>query len=213
MAGPMLLFNPAAEPTTARPPDPVGSDEAASSSPSPRVIEAARRGDRAALALLLRALQDPWYRLSLSMLRDADAAAEAVQETGLRFLKQVAGFRGESQIRTWSLGIAINVVREMKRRRGRHLTGTAEDGDGMAQTLDDPAPLPPAMSELGEARDALQQTLSELPERQREAIVLRYFEDLSVDETARAMGCASGTVKATVHQALRSLKKRMKQWD
>ena len=66
-----------------------------------------------------------------------------------------------------------------------------------------------AATELGEARDALRLTLAELPDRQREALVLRFFEDLSVEETAKAMGCAAGTVKATVHQALRSLRKRL----
>ena len=205
----MLVFNPAVEPSAVRPADPFGSGEAAS---SPRVIEAARRGDRAALAQLLRGLQDPWYRLCLGMLRDADLAAEAVQETGLRFLKQVAGFRGESQLRTWSLGIAINVVREMKRRRGRYLSGSAGDGDDLAATQDDPGLPPELRCELGEACDALRLTLAQLPDRQREAVVLRYFEDLSVEETARVMGCAAGTVKATVHQALRSLRIRMKQW-
>src|SRR5947209_874985 len=86
-----------------------------------RTVQQARRGDRAALSTLLRALQDPWYRFALSLLNgDADRAREAVQETALRFIKAVAAFRGESQLQTWSMGIALNVVREM-RRRGRPL--------------------------------------------------------------------------------------------
>lgn len=192
-----------------RPPDATASTPALSSR---GLIEAARRGDRAALSVLLRELQDPWYRLCLSMLRDADLAADAVQETGLRFIKQVGGFRGESQIRTWSLGIAINVVRETKRRQSRRRAGVSIDNIDVVERTGDPALLPPAASELSEARDALSETLSALPERQREAIILRYFEDLSVEETARAMGCAAGTVKATVHQALRSLRRRLKPW-
>jgi RNA polymerase sigma factor (sigma-70 family) len=48
-----------------------------------------------------------------------------------------------------------------------------------------------------------------LPDRQREAIVLRFFEELSVEETAAAMNCAAGTVKATVHQALRAMRARL----
>ncbi|HEX8911640.1 MAG TPA: RNA polymerase sigma factor [Humisphaera sp.] len=182
-----------------------------------RTIESARRGDRAALAALLRALQDPWYRLSLGLLRDADLAAEAVQETGLRFLRQVAGFRGDSQIRTWSLGIAINVARELKRRRGRFVTGTVDEDGRVTEApggdrLADPGRGAPDGAVLAEQRAALRAVLTDLPDRQREAIVLRFFEDLSVEETARAMGCAAGTVKATVHQALRSLKKRMERW-
>jgi RNA polymerase sigma factor (sigma-70 family) len=53
--------------------------------------------------------------------------------------------------------------------------------------------------------------LQTLPDRQREAIVLRFFEELSVEQTAAAMDCAVGTVKATVHQALRALREKMKQ--
>jgi RNA polymerase sigma factor (sigma-70 family) len=51
--------------------------------------------------------------------------------------------------------------------------------------------------------------LGELPQRQREVVVLRFFEELSVEETAAAMDCAQGTVKATLHQALRALRKRI----
>lgn len=178
---------------------------------SRRTIDAARAGDRAALAALLRELQDLWYRVCLGLLRDGDLAADAVQETGLRFLKQIAGFRGDSQLRTWSLGIAMNVVREMKRRRSRHVTGVGNTDYALAETLGDPGPPVGAATEFAEARDGLRQILGELPERQREAVLLRFFEDLSVEETARLMGCATGTVKATVHQALRSLRKRLMQ--
>jgi RNA polymerase sigma-70 factor (ECF subfamily) len=171
-------------------------------------IDAARRGDRRALARLLSALQDVWYRFCLSMLHDADRAADATQETGLRFLKQIASFRGDSQIQTWSLGIALNVVREIKRRR-RPGDESALDqivadhrSEGSASTSE---------IEQLELNDALRATLSTLPDRQREAVTLRFFEDLSVEQTAEAMGCATGTVKATVHQALRALREKMKQ--
>ena len=69
-------------------------------------IAAARRGDRDARGRLLRGLQDPWYRMCLSLLADADVARDATQETAVRFLRQLPGFRGDSQLRTWSLGIA-----------------------------------------------------------------------------------------------------------
>src|SRR5207302_4052507 len=68
---------------------------------------------------------------------------------------------------------------------------------------------PYASAEFAEQREKLHAVLADLPERQREAIVLRFFEELSVEETAAAMSCAEGTVKATVHQALRSLRQRL----
>jgi RNA polymerase sigma-70 factor (ECF subfamily) len=215
--GDLLAYDPSAQTAASRaaPGGGVGVVRPGAASPAPagepRLIDLARRGDRSALSALLRDLQDPWYRLSLSMLRDPDQAAEAVQETGLRFLKQVAGFRGDSQLRTWSLGIAINVVREIKRRRARAAPG----GDGatrQAESVSDGKPSAHARTDAAEQRAALRAVLDDLPDRQREAVVLRFFEDLSVDETARVMGCAEGTVKATVHQAVRSLRKRLRAW-
>lgn len=170
-----------------------------------RTIHAARSGDRAAIGRLLRDLQDCWYRFSLSLLGDGEMAREATQETGLRFLKALPAFRGESQLQTWSLGIALNVAREM-RRKAKPLPQLAKE------FLQRHRPNPSAAVELAddaEQREAVRAVLSDLPDRQREAIVLRFFEDMSVEQTAATMGCAEGTVKATVHQALRSLKQRL----
>jgi RNA polymerase sigma-70 factor (ECF subfamily) len=176
-------------------------------------VLAARFGDRPAQARLLRWLQDPWYRLCLGLLGDVDRAREATQETAVRFLRQLNGFRGDSQLRTWALGIAINVAREM--RRSPHLrAGTLAEWDAVGDSpagprRPAPRPSPDVAAELAEQRDRLRAVLADLPERQREAVVLRFFDELSVEETATAMKCAEGTVKATVHQALRALRKRL----
>jgi RNA polymerase sigma-70 factor (ECF subfamily) len=172
-----------------------------------RTIERARRGDRAARAALLRQLQDPWYRLCRSLLGDADLAREATQETALRFLRDLPRFRGQSTLNTWSMGIAINVVREMRRAQGAPET---QDRRRLAVPRRG-ALSPDELAQQAESDERLRATLNDLSERQREAIVLRYFEDQSIDETALAMNCAPGTVKATVHQALRILRGRLRQ--
>ena len=174
-------------------------------------VQAARVGDRLAQARLLRWLQDPWFRLCLSLLGDVEKAREATQESAARCLRQLPMFRGDSSVRTWALGIAINVAREM-RRSPRALNGVAE-WDALAVSRADARrtsrPPPDVAAELAEQRDRLRAVLADLPERQREAVVLRFFEELSVEDTAAAMNCAPGTVKATVHQALRSLRQRL----
>ena len=171
-------------------------------------IEAARRGDQAAQAQLLTALQDVWFRFCLSQLRgDRELAADATQETALRFLPQLGSFRGESQLQTWSLSIALNVVREMRRAK--------RPQDDLNLALAELAPQRGSGGsseiETSDQREALKRTLASLPDRQREAITLRFFEELSVEETATVMQCATGTVKATVHQALRALREKLKQ--
>lgn len=171
-------------------------------------IEAARRGDRAAQAQLLSALQDVWFRFCLGQLRgDRDRAADATQETAVRFLKQLSTFRGESRIETWSLSIALNVVREMRRTRSHDEL----DDSTSAQLAPERSSGGSSAVETSEERDLMKRTLASLPDRQREAITLRFFEELSVEETAVVMNCATGTVKATVHQALRALREKLKQ--
>lgn len=84
----------------------------------------------------------------------------------------------------------------------RILTAAAEQRAGR---------LPEVAARQSEEKDLVRSTLSNLSERQREAVILRFFEQLTVEDTAAAMGCAPGTVKATVHQALRILRNRLKQ--
>lgn len=174
-------------------------------------IDAARRGDREARGRLLHALQDVWYRLCLGLLGNAETARDATQETALRFLRRIDGFRGDSQIRTWSLGIAINVAREMRRRRGRELSGGDDFSMDRPDAADADGTGPDWAAERSERSERLHAVLADLPERQREAVVLRFFENMSVEQTADVMGCAEGTVKATVHQALRSMRQRLQQ--
>jgi RNA polymerase sigma-70 factor (ECF subfamily) len=170
-------------------------------------IDAARRGDRQAQGLLLRQLQDPWYRMCVSLLGDPERARDATQETALRFLRQLPTFRGQSKLTTWSMGIAINVVREMRRARGGAISDDGRIADDQLAGGDGPD----QAAALHEEREGLRALLADLPQRQREAVVLRFFEEMSVEETAALMGCAPGTVKATIHQALRALKRKLGQ--
>jgi RNA polymerase sigma-70 factor (ECF subfamily) len=163
-------------------------------------VVAAQHGSRPTQATLLRQFQDPWYRLCLSLLRDPDAARDATQETAMRFLRDLPTFRGQSQLLTWSMGIAINIVREMRRNQ-RPPLAFPQPSAGF-----DP---PDRAAADAEESEALHLALAELSDRQREAIVLRFFEGMSVEQSAVAMDCAAGTVKATVHQALRALRGKL----
>lgn len=168
-----------------------------------KTIEAALRGDRGSQASLLRELQDVWYRFCLGITGNAEDARDAVQETAMRFLRDLGSFRRSSSISTWSLGIALNVCREQRRKR----RPTEELEPSQRPSAADG---PDESAAQTESRRLLRTTLDELPQRQREAVVLRYFERLSIEETAAAMDCATGTVKATVHQALQSLREKLK---
>lgn len=172
------------------------------SSGDERILRRARAGQRQALAELIRGLQDSWYRFCVSMLGDVHAATDAVQETAMRFCQRLPTYKGQSHVRTWSLGIALNVCREMQRARSNSPGPLGEQADAAA-TGD---PSPEAIAVAGEQHRRVRALLEHLAPRQREAVVLRYFEQLSVEQTADAMGCAPGTVKATVSQAIERLR-------
>jgi RNA polymerase sigma factor (sigma-70 family) len=98
-------------------------------------------------------------------------------------------------------------------RRSRARLGESRDAPIARTTLMRPPPAtnPEEAAARTESAGILHEVLRDLPDRQREAIVLRFFEELSVEETATAMNCAEGTVKATVHQALRALRAKLPQ--
>lgn len=163
------------------------------------VFQRARTGDRAAQGLLLRDLQDVIWRFCLATLRDRELALDASQETALRVLRSLKKFKGQSQLRTWVLGIALNVCREVRRRRPAT--------PGPADTQPAPGLPPDALAARREQYGRLSRLLDTLSPRRRQVIALRYFENLSVAETARVMGAATGTVKALTFQALRALRR------
>ena len=99
----------------------------------------------------------------------------------------------------------MNVCREFRRGQSRQIAWHESP-------VETPPPVNPLPDELAQQRESarrLTKLLDTLPARQREAIVLRYFEDLSMEETAQVMQCAVGTVKATVWQALRNLRGKL----
>ncbi len=168
-------------------------------------IRLAARGDPGAQAELLREVQDLVYRFCLSQLFRPHLCEDATQETALRLLRGLGSFSGRSSFRTWVLGIAINVCREMRRREANHQAASQAWLERPNANL---ATEPVQLLEMQELGEQLHVMLEQLSQRQREVVVLRILEELSVAETSRILGIRQGTVKATLHQALSILRDR-----
>ena len=165
-------------------------------------LHSAKRGDRTAQSRLLEVMQDHWFRFCSSQLRDPHRAEDATQETAIRVLQSLGKFDGRSSFKTWTFGIALNVCREARRKSQRN------GGIDLANAAEPAVPEDPRGDRLeaDEQLATLHTLLATLPDRQREVVALRYFEAMSVEETAVAMACAEGTVKATLFAALRALR-------
>ena len=156
-----------------------------------------KRGDRAGFNALVRRHQDRIYRLALVLLDDKQQAADAAQEVFLRAFQGLVRFRFQAEPFTWLFRTTKNVCREFNRRR------TFQPLD-----MDIPDAAAGAGGEWDQAycRGVVRTLVMGLPERQRDAVMLRVFEELSTADTARAMGCKPGTVKALLHKAMQRLK-------
>lgn len=157
-----------------------------------------RDGDRAAFEQFVVRHQDRVFRLATVWLRDAHRAEDATQEAFLRALRGVAAFRFRAAPFTWLYRTLRNVCHEFNRER-RHETFDELELPGRP---DDAAA---RVDALRAARD-VRRLVAELPERQREVVMLRVFESCSVAETAAVMGCREGTVKALLHKAMNRLR-------
>jgi RNA polymerase sigma-70 factor (ECF subfamily) len=169
------------------------------------LMDLAAEGSHSAFAAVAAASQDELSRFAIAHGLRATDAAEVTQEALLRAYSGLRRWRKGADAAAWLCGIAMNVVRESFRKgKGRHETN-GHDLDSLIEDVD---------GEDSPGRDALLQSLAEavksLPPRQREAVSCRYLRRMSVRDTAGAMGCAEGTVKAAVFAAMENLRSAMK---
>lgn len=156
-------------------------------------------GDPQAAQLLLDRLAPRLYRLALRLLADAAEAEDVVQEAMLRLWQIAPRWQsGAAQPGTWVYRVAMNLATDrLRRRRGVALDTVAEPAD------ESPAPFE-AMLEADRTR-ALEAALAQLPDRQRQAVVLRHLEGLPNPEIADLMGVNVEAVESLTARGKRRL--------
>ena len=160
-----------------------------------------KSGSNAAFDAIVRRFQDRVFRLACVSLADAQYAADVTQEVFLRGHKSLKRFHFRAEPFTWLYRTTKLVCGEFNRRRPLDALGEEPmDSNGTPE------------SQVADAERArrVRALVAALPERQREVVLLRIFEDLSVRETASAMGCREGTVKALLHKATANLETSMR---
>jgi RNA polymerase sigma-70 factor (ECF subfamily) len=173
------------------------------------LVEAARRGDRAALSRLLEQHQQRVFGFGVKMCGDVEDAKEVAQETLLTLVRTLPGFRGEASVSTWLYTVARSYCIK-KRRRTKGAPAHHEPLDTVTQeTASDAAAAvstPEEMLQSREARDAVVAALDALDPDWREVIVLRDIEGLSAAEVAQVTGLSVAAVKSRLHRARAALR-------
>jgi RNA polymerase sigma-70 factor (ECF subfamily) len=161
------------------------------------------RRDRAALEELVGRYDRRIYGLLLRFLGSPDRAEEAAQETFLRMLRGLAGYRSELPFRPWLYRIALNAARSLGAREADR--GNRERRAALGRPEEDRT-MNPADHAL---RHEISVFVEELPENQREAVILHYYQGLSHSEVAAALEVPAGTVATRIHHALDALRGRL----
>jgi RNA polymerase sigma-70 factor (ECF subfamily) len=133
-------------------------------------------------------------------------AEDVVQEAFVKAFRHLTGFRREAAFKPWLLRIVANETHTMTRSRGRRSdlaqkVGAAPD----LRTPDDPE----AAAIATDRRARLLEAVQALPEGERQAVVCRYFLQLSEAETAEVLGCPLGSVKSRTFRGLAKLRKEV----
>lgn len=168
-------------------------------------LEQARRGDKHAFGLLIEAYQGPVYNLAYRMLGNSGEAEEAAQEAFVRAYTRLDSYDPAHKFSTWLLSITSNYCIDQIRKRRAVLL-----------SIDEPLPPHPALHSdnnkgpeaeymAQEREELVQSLLRELPDEYRQAVVLRYWYDMSYEEIAEVQKTTVSAVKSRLFRARRIL--------
>jgi RNA polymerase sigma-70 factor, ECF subfamily len=181
----------------------------------PQLVAQVQRRDSAAFAVLMRRYNRRLYRTARAILKDDSAAEDAVQEGYMAAWHHIGEFRGDAQIGTWLTRIVVNqALQALRRRRREQVVVLFEEPPDERSSDDDLAhsllPGTPEKTMLrAEMRRLIERKIDALPEGYRTVFMLREVEDMTVDETATALGIPAATVRSRLFRAKARLRESL----
>lgn len=155
--------------------------------------------ERAFAELVDRAALDRGYRYATLMLGNRAEAEDATHDAALTAWRKFGDLHDAERFEAWFGRILVNACRDRLRRRRRLPIRVEVDVLQLATTDGDP-------SDVFARRQALVGALRTLSPEHREVVILRFYEDLTVEQIAERTGSRAGTVKSRLHYALRHLR-------
>jgi RNA polymerase sigma-70 factor (ECF subfamily) len=179
------------------------------------LVDRVKAGDKHAFDLLVLKYQHRIVKLIMRYVRDPSEALDVSQEAFLKAYRALPKFRGESAFYTWMYRIAINTAKNhlvaAKRRPLQYSSDISEPEEFDWHPNMQDRVSPEAQAQGDELRQAVEQTLQDLPDDLRTAITLRELDGLTYDEIAQVMECPVGTVRSRIFRAREAIDKKIRQ--
>ena len=171
----------------------------------PDLIRVAAAGNADAFEAVVRAHYDAIYRMAWRRLGSREDAEDVAQNVCIDLARAIRSFRGEAEFSTWLYRLTYNASLDCLRVRKRMRRN--EEPEVVVLFKDRAALSPEATAIQGE----LWGEVRRLPEKQRDAVLLVYAEDMSHADAAEIMGCSEKTVSWHLHEARKRLKTRLQE--
>ena len=164
-----------------------------------QLIEEVRNGKRSSFSELVKRHQRGLLRLSMRFMKDTDLAQDVVQDSFIKAFEKLNLFEGRASFKSWLYQITVNTARN-KLRENRYDFSNIDDVQLSVSATAENGMVHAAVSEI------IQTEVDRLPFKQKTALVLRVYEDMSFAEIAEVMECPYDTAKANYRHALLKLK-------
>ncbi|EIT87359.1 RNA polymerase sigma factor SigW [Fictibacillus macauensis ZFHKF-1] len=176
-----------------------------------KLVKAAKKGDQHAFEGLVELYKDRIYRLAFRMIGDRHEAEDLAQEAFVKAYMNLDKYDDTYAFSTWLYRIATNLCIDRLRKKKPDYSMDAplstSDGGTLYQQIPHSEEALETVVEKREERATLQEEISKLPEKYRTAIILKYIEDLSLEEMSAIMELPVPTVKTRIHRGRELLKK------
>jgi RNA polymerase sigma-70 factor (ECF subfamily) len=176
-----------------------------------QIIAAILAGSTHLFHELIRPYEHTVFSMAMVLLRNPQDAEDVMQETFLKGLRNLHAYRAEARFSTWLVSIALNEARSsLRRHRPVESLDASDETDRIApELLRDWREVPSEVLERLEVRNLLRDAVTELPLIYREVFVLRELQELTISESAQALGISPASVKVRLHRARIMLQRRL----
>jgi RNA polymerase sigma-70 factor (ECF subfamily) len=186
------------------------------------LVERCRAGDSLAMERLILKYQNRVYNVVMRICANHDDAAELTQETFVKVIEGLDGFRGKSSFYTWLFRIAVNLTLNRCKRAARFELKSLDtedyDGGSDAKQLlkdvlsDDSSPDPAALAQSRELCELAIDCLMKLDDAHRAIVVLRDIEGMNYTQIAKVLDIELGTVRSRLSRARTNLRQILEAW-
>jgi RNA polymerase sigma-70 factor (ECF subfamily) len=176
------------------------------------LVARATAGDLDSFNQLVTRWERPIYALAYRTLGREEDARDVVQEAFLRAFRGLRGFKGQAKFSSWLYRITLNLCRDWIRRERRAPVVQVPEGTDPIDLADQRASPTESVEDLVARREmsrAVARAMTDLPEEQRMAILLKEYHGLTFQEIADMLECPLSTVKTRLYQGLSMLRRRL----